>query len=262
MYLISQLKACSSDATIPQNFIGKPMTLKQFSTAGLVVALTLSITPLLHAATEAPSWYSTISAGVLISPRDSKSKVQLGKAPAAITLDGDMLFDGGQTLAVAIGRQGHTDQDDPNEEPTHWRMEVEYWQGRIERSSFDVGALNASLNDSVRARALFGNALLRVWVTEKNRVWLGAGIGYAKVHMPSYPSPSSCACLNSADGDGFAAQVKLIGEHLLSERTALFLQLGYIQVPSSDTSSVISGSNTRHDEMRSGNLAVGLRFRF
>ena len=68
--------------------------------------------------------------------------------------------------------------------------------------------------------------------------------------------------MNSADGDGLAAQVKLIGEHLLSERIALFLQLSYIQLPSSDTSSVISGSNTRHDEMRSGNLAVGLRIRF
>lgn len=237
------------------------MNLKQFSCAGLVAALTLSITSLLHAqtpVTEAPSWYSTISGGVLLGPRDSNSKVQLGKAPTAIALDGDMHFDGGQMLAVAIGRQGHTD----HEKPIHWRMEVEYWEGRIERSSFDVGVLHASLNDSVRARALFGNALLRVFATERNRLWLGAGTGYAMVHMPSHSSPSSCTCLNSADGDGLAAQVKLIGEHLLSERIALFLQLSYIQLPSSDTSSVISGSNTRHDEMRSGNLAVGLRIRF
>ncbi|NQV69648.1 MAG: hypothetical protein HQ498_06450 [Pseudohongiella sp.] len=243
------------------------MNIRQFTRAGFVVALTLGMTPLLHAATpvtEAPSWYSTLSGGVLLNPRDSDSTVRLGTAPVAFTLDGLMRFNGGQTLAVAIGRQGHTDQNDTTEEPTHWRLEAEYWHGRIERSSFHVGVLHANLNDSVQANALFVNALLRVYATEKSRWWLGAGLGYARVRMPSAYSPTThtCTCLNSADGNGLAAQVKLIGERLLSDRTALFLQLGYLQVPDSSTSSRTTSSSARHDQLRSGNVAVGIRFRF
>ena len=239
------------------------MNVKQFKRASVAFALTLGMMPLLYAATpvtEDPAWYSTISGGVLLNPRDSDSSVQLSKTPVAITLDGLMRFNGGQVLAATIGKQWHTNEDNTDKEPKHRRLEVEYWQGRVERSSFDAGVLHAILDDSVHANALFVNALQRVFSTEKSRWWLGAGLGYARVRMPGASSLDTCACLNSAEGNGLAAQVKLIGERLLSERTALFLQVGYLQVPGSSTKT--PNSSASHEKLLSGNVLIGFRIRF
>jgi len=219
------------------------------------------IVPVASAATEDPAWYLTIAGGVKASARDTDSTVNLGQAPVQITLEGSMRYNGGQVAALALGKQFHSYPTNADQEPWHWRIEAELWQGRFQRSTFDVGVLHVNLDDFVRASVLFLNGLLRIGATEKTRWWLGAGVGYGKVRLPDASSVASCTCLSVASGDGAAGHVKLVSELLFSERTAGFLELGYVSLPTTSTIGALN-SRTSHEGLRSSTIALGLRIRF
>lgn len=211
---------------------------------------------------DSAGWYGTVAGGVKLNQGSSTTQVEEGVLGVPVLLSGRTQWGHGPTFSASLGRQFRMEGADRSEDARLWRLEGEYWGGRLERKSFKVAALNARLGDRLRADALFLNGLVRVASTEHSRWWLGAGIGYADVRLPDASGgPLNCACLGAAGGSGTAYRFKAQAERLLSDQSAVFLELGYVKLPS--VASTATGfPKTRYDGLGVTHLSVGWRQRF
>ena len=157
-------------------------------------------------------------------------------------------------LSLLLGRQ-FQDAD------SAWRLEGEYWAGRLKREEFRAGVLQATLDDEIDVDVLFVNAMYRLTGQERSGLWIGAGIGYADVVMPGAVTPGSCSCLDEAEGDGTAWQVRLEYERALAANTFWSAGIAYLWLPESSTRTT-GPSFAEHGKLSGGGLRFALRHRF
>ena len=174
-----------------------------------------------------------------------------------IALAGSADYGAGFTANATIGRQFRfgTDSD------LHVRLEGEYWYGQFQRTSVQAGRLSVPVNDTLRAQAGFINALVRFAATEQTRWWAGIGIGYAATQIPGLaPQATGCQCLGPESARGLGFRAKIQGEYLMTDSTALFLELGYVYLPGGSVST--ASSQTRYGGVSLPQIGLGVRARF
>lgn len=212
---------------------------------------------------EPAGWYGTLALGQALSVGDTTANVNLGGAPVNVSLDGTLRYDGGSIGSLAIGRMGRKEPERAGEQPLHWRVEGEWWSARIDRERFDIGIVSAPLDDRLRAQGLFLNGLVQVAATENTRWWLGGGIGRVKVRYPNASSAvPGCNCLDSASSQATALRIKAVAERKVSESSALFLELGYVDLSGSAITGGTGFPQTRYAHPSFGNVSIGWRTRF
>lgn len=203
-------------------------------------------------------WYGSIAIGRVFRPDSTDTRVDLG----GVSLSGETTFGNGTSGALAIGRQIWTEDRDKPAEFNLWRIEGELWSASLARRAFNVGVMSAPLADDMRVTGLFLNALTRVYETENTRWWLGGGIGWAQVKLSDTTGTDAlCGCLAAAKGSGAAFRVKGRVERFLSEKSAVFLELGYTGLPDA---SIGTGAlpKTTYDRPHVLDLLLGLRMKF
>jgi opacity protein-like surface antigen len=207
-------------------------------------------------------WYATLEGGTTGSTGSTFTQVTEGNVRIPIKLTGHTAWDRGTLGSVAVGRQMRIKGERGSEDEMLVRVEGEWLHARLKREGFHVAAVNANLSDAMDANALFLNGLVQIASTEKTRWWLGAGIGWAKARLPDAVSATyPCGCLGAAGGTGTAYRVKLQVERLLSEKTALFGELGYVKLPSQQTIAT-SFPKTHYDTKGFTHISIGYRIRF
>lgn len=207
-------------------------------------------------------WYGTLAMGQVLKPSATTTRVDLSGGAVPVTLTGTTTWGSGREGTLAIGRQSWSEDKDKPGEFSYRRIEGELYSGRVDRKAFNVGALNQTLNDRMTATGLFINGLVRVYDTENTRWWVGAGIGWMQVKMPDANTPTTlCGCLGAAKGSGAAFRVKGQVERLLSDKSAVFLELGYTSLPDASTA---AGALPRTTYEMPGlvNVSLGLRMKF
>ena len=212
---------------------------------------------------EPVGWYGTVALGQALSAGDTTANVNLGGSPVNVSLDGKLHHDGGSVGSLAIGRMGRKEPERAGDQPLHWRVEGEWWTARVDRERFDIGVVSAALNDRLRAQGVFLNGLVQVAATENTRWWLGGGIGRVKVRQPNASSAvPGCNCLDSASSQATALRLKAVAERKVSESSALFLELGYVDLSGSATTRGAGYPQTRYSHPSIGNVSIGWRTRF
>lgn len=200
--------------------------------------------------------YAAISAGAIGFIQGGTPDVTLsGWRP--VSLPGSADYGAGFTANATAGWQFRTGADGD----LNFRIEGEYWYGQFQRNNVQVGRLSLSTNDQLRGQALFLNGLVRFAATESTRWWAGAGLGYASLKIPGLAAQATgCNCLGADTATGLSFRAKIQGEYILSDMTALFLELGYVYLPSG--SAVNASSQTRYSGVSLPQIGLGLRARF
>lgn len=174
-----------------------------------------------------------------------------------ISLSGSAQYESGFTASATAGWQFRTGSNND----LFFRVEGEYWLGQFQRSNVQVGRLNITTDDKLSAQALFLNGLVRFGATENTRWWAGVGIGYASLRIPGlHPQVSGCNCLGSDTAAGLSFRAKIQGEYLMSDMTALFIELGYVYLPSGSVTN--NSSKTQYSSLSVPQIGLGLRQRF
>lgn len=208
-----------------------------------------------HVADET-GWYGTATLERSLSISDSGPKVNMG---GGVNISGDTSYGASPAFALSLGKEFRRERQ--NEEPLHYRLEGEFWSGRLARESMKLGLLSAKLSDDVTARALFLGGSVRWAKTENTRWWLGGAVGIAKVTVPDATAAFSgaCGCTRAADGTGLAWRVKMLGERNISDHSAVYLELAHTRLPSVSNGGLPS---TTYGAWGVTSLGVGYRYRF
>lgn len=208
-----------------------------------------------HSSPDDEKSYLTVQADRLLSPRAGGPDVAMG---GPVLLHGRTELSAGPAWSLALGREYRRERED--QQYRHTRYELEYWQGSVRRDSVSVSSIRLSPHDTLDARALMVNALLRVGATDNTRWWAGAGLGYGQVNHPDLGgSVPGCKCLGPEKATGLAWRIKFLVERPVSADTALFLQLGHLGLPGGATAGLPS---TRYGKLGTHEVALGLRMRF
>lgn len=245
------------------------MNKKIHPTGQVMLLLAICLTSVQHGSAAAQvgpvdetGWYATLEAGVTNQMGSMFTQVTEGNTRIPIKLTGHTAWDRGTVGSVALGRQIRLKGDLGSDDETMVRFEGEWLHARLERKGFHVAAVNANLSDVMHANAVFVNGLMQIARTDKTRWWLGAGVGRAKVRLPDAVSTTyPCGCLGPASGTGAAYRIKIQGERLLSDKTALFGELGYVKLPSQHTTAT-SFPKTHYESKGFAHVSIGYRIRF
>ncbi len=208
-------------------------------------------------------WYAQGTLGMV---KASHSDVA-AKLSDFVQVSGASFFDRGRTGSIVLGRQSFEEDGWVRDHPA--RFELEAWFGSAKRSSVRLGALSASTDDTVKARALMANFLARLTDSEEKasnrlplwRTWFGVGLGYANVSYPS-ATLSGCNCLRAADSDGeMVVQAKLAVERYIAQDTMLVAQAARVWLPGA---SFGTGNfpRTQYGDWGVTTYSVGLRMAF
>jgi hypothetical protein len=176
------------------------------------------------------NWYLTAGAQGVVDATGSGPDIDFGNQ---VLVHGKTHYDEGHSLNIAVGREFNIGNEVGN--LPNLRIEGQYWDGQVGRKSVDLGAVNPSLYDKVKLRALFLNGFIRFAKTDHLRLWFGPGIGYAWTRFPDASYATPCGCLKAAKSDGLAWQVKLQAERMISAKTSIFGELGYLKFQGADS---------------------------
>lgn len=197
-------------------------------------------------------WYASLSLGQLINTEFDSSSVTISTTPFLIETKGNFDITGEWNWSANLGREFGND--------SNFRVEGEFWGGHVKREGFTADALDETLDDKIRSRALFANAMLRVVNSPSLDVWIGAGVGAADVRMLQAPG-STCNCLSEADGEGDAYRIKMSFERRMANGSAWFLEVGNVWLPAMETDTSRS-SYTLHGKLTSAELRIGYKLAF
>lgn len=178
----------------------------------------------------------------------------LGVRP--VTLYGSTDYGRGLSLGLIAGREVVIG----DENKKHYRVEGEYWLSQFQRNTVKIGRFSVPSNDVIHAQALFINGLIRLGATENTRLWAGLGLGYAGGKIPAINTSDGCACLGADKASGLALRLKTQGEYLISNKTSLVAEFGYVRLPSSPA--VNMSSKTRYGAIYLPQFGIGFRSRF
>ena len=202
-----------------------------------------------------PGLYATGMLGYDIAVSGGAPRVDLG---GGVSSSGSADYRNGPAGSLAIGREFVSKNDD--EEPKHYRLEAELWMGKLQRTSITIDGTPNARNDAINAQALFANALYRVYRDDKYRGWLGLGIGWGRVDVPSAQDAfPGCDCFGAKTVDGLAYRLKLQVQRDISESSAVFAELGYVRLPAGSTGGL---SATHYGALGVASIGVGFERRF
>lgn len=228
-------------------------------TSRLAAALLLTLAGAsAHAQTaDEPALYANITLGQSVAVAGGDARVDFGSGVSAA---GTIAYDNGAAGSLAFGREFISENKDDNEEPKHYRLEGELWAGRVQRASMVVNDTPVTRRDAINAQALFVNGLVRFFNGEHYRGWLGAGIGWGRVSVPSAQDAfEGCNCFGEKIVTGLAYRVKLQVQRDLTESTKLFAEVGYIRLPAGSTG---SSPSTHYGALGVTAVGIGLEKRF
>ncbi len=230
-----------------------------FRTFGAILAATgllLGASARAHVGDET-GWYLTGTLERSASISDAGPLVNMG---GPVSIQGRVDYGTATSGALALGKEFRRERQ--GEEPTQYRLEGELWAGRLPREAIRLGLLSSTLSDRVNARALFLGGAWRFATTENSRWWLGGAIGLASVSVPdaSASLTAACGCARAADDSGgLAWRVKMQGERITSEHSAVFLELAHTRLPSVSS---VGTPSTRYGAWGVTSVGVGMRYRF
>ncbi len=224
---------------------------------GIAAALLLALANAASAAQGAdePALYANITVGHGVAVSGGNARVSLG---GGVSAGASVGHDAGPAGSLAFGREFVSKKE--NGEPKHYRLEGELWAGSVKRTSITLDGTTFARRDAIDAQALFVNGLYRFYNNERYRGWLGLGLGWGRVSVPSAQDAlQPCDCFGAKTASGLAYRLKLQVQRDLSENTRLFAELGYVRLPADSTGGLPS---TRYGALGLTTIGLGLERRF
>ncbi|NTU58972.1 MAG: hypothetical protein HGB00_08680 [Chlorobiaceae bacterium] len=201
------------------------------------------------------NWYISAGAQQIIDASGSGPDIDFGNS---VSVKGNSSYDGEQALNIAVGREFNLSND--SRRSPNMRVEVQYWDGSVHRKHVDLGVVSVNLNDRIDLRALFLNGFIRLAKGDNSRLWFGPGIGYAWTSFPDASYATPCGCLKAADSAGLALQLKLQGERMVSEKTSIFGEVGYVNFQGADSDGGVPSAHYGNLGMTTVGIGVITRF--
>lgn len=165
-----------------------------------------------------------------------------------------------------VSAQGHLSLNDSTHgglmigrQTENARFELEYQQGRIDISSVQVGPVSQGADARGKYQVIMLNAY-RTFVLRPNlNAYVGAGVGWGSVKLPSLPPVSGCNCFPAASDKDLALQARAGAEYLVAAGHGIFLQYTALRLPGANSGGVPSVSYSRRTI---GAVGVGYRATF
>ncbi|MGE4241481.1 outer membrane protein [Ramlibacter sp.] len=181
----------------------------------LCAALPLASHAQQRRAAPVPHWYAGIHGGVN-DVKDWSADVNFGGPTTA----GELRLDRGLHFGLMAGRRTE-----------NARFEVEYQHGRMDIDRMTLGGFSQAASGKGSYDALTVNAYRTFEVANRTTAYIGAGIGWGRVKLPTLPTISGCNCFRGVSDDGLVYQLRLGAEYEIQNNQHLLAQYTLLHVP-------------------------------
>jgi len=138
-----------------------------------------------------------------------------------VTTPGSLRLDKGLHFGLQVGRR--TEKA---------RFEVEYQHGRSNVEGVTLAAFSQAAGGRVRYNAFTFNAYRMFEINRQIEAFIGAGIGYGSVTLPTVGPIAGCNCFPGTSDNGFVWQLRLGADYEIRPMHTLTLQYTWLHLPS------------------------------
>ncbi len=162
--------------------------------------------------------------------------------------DATLTLKRGSTFGLVLGRQyGKA------------RYDIEYQHGSLKVSDVKLAALSQAVSASIKYDVLTVNAYRQGRFSDSMLGFVGIGVGYGRVNLPTIGLSNGCKCFSEASRGSGVVQVRTGLDYELSEDGLAYLQLGWTRLPGAKSGALPSVTYGRRSVAM---LSVGYRGRF